>query len=182
MNRRQLLGASALAVAVPLGGCASSGEPAANSAFSLTRTGNIPVAKHTREFVRSYPGQAPGTEVVLGETSRPVSVHGVEIYNDSEDAVSVSLTVDLGSNERALVCEGTGTISPGGYIALALSRPATYTTRLAVSGADGDLRKAFDVPRSAWNAKSGGDEGLSPEHNVHIRRDEIEVRFVGEGK
>mgnify|MGYP000135603587 CR=1 FL=1 len=180
MNRRQLLAASALTLAVPLGGCASTGESAANSAFSLTRTGDIPVAKHTSEFARSYPGQEPATEVVVGESSRPAGVHGVEIYNDSEDSVSVSLTVDVGPDEESLVCEGEGTISPGDYIALAISRPAAYTTRLAVSGADGDFRKAFDVHRSAWNATSGDDEGLSPEHNVHIRRDEIEVRFVGE--
>ena len=107
MKRRQLLRVSGLSLPIPLGGCASRGELEEESEFTFTRTGNIPVEKRTSEFARSYPGQEPFAEVVSGEKSNHSdSLHGVEIYNDYERPVEISLTVDRELDERTLVFEG----------------------------------------------------------------------------
>lgn len=181
MKRRRLLQLSGLALTVPLVGCASIGEPAKESDFSFTKTGGIPVEVRTSEFARSYPGQKPFAEVALGENSETSdNVYGVEVYNDSESPVEISLTVTRDSDEGALVLEGAGAISHGEYLVVAISRPATYINTLEVSGDDVDLQKTFEVSRSAWDAAPEDDKGISPEHNIHINKDEIDVRFVGE--
>lgn len=181
MRRRQFLRLSSLALTVPLGGCASIGDPEQDSEFTFTKAGEIPVAVRTSEFARSYPGQEPFAEVVLGENSEtPDDLHGVEVYNDAGSLVEISLTITRESDDGALVVEGEGAISTGEYMVVAISRPATYSNTLAVSGDDVDLQKTFEVPQSAWNVAPKEDEGISPEHNVHIKNDEINVRFVGE--
>ncbi len=79
MKRRPLLGFSGLALTVPLVGSASIGGTTAESEFTFTKTGGIPVEVRKSEFARSYPGQEPFAEVVLGENSRtPDNLHGVE--------------------------------------------------------------------------------------------------------
>jgi hypothetical protein len=166
---------------VPLVGCASKGGSDEESKFTFTKTGGIPVEVRTSEFARSYPGQEPFAEVVLGENSEtPDNLHGVEVYNDSGSPVEISLTVNRESDEGALVLEGEGAVSNGEYMVIAISRPATYINTLEVSRDGVDLQKTFDVPQSAWNAAPGDDKGLSPEHNVHIQKNGINVRFVGE--
>ena len=181
MKRRQLLRLSGLALTVSLGGCASIGETEGESEFTFTRTGEIPVEKRTNEFARSYPGQEPFAEVVFGERAKTSdNLYGVEIYNDFENPVEISLTVNRELDERTLMFEGEGTISIDEYMVIAISRPATYINTLEVRGEGVGLQKAFDVPQSAWEAGPKDDEGTSPEHNVHIQKNEIEVRFVGE--
>ena len=181
MKRRPLLGFSGLALTVPLVGCASIGGTTAESEFTFTKTGRIPVEVRKSEFARSYPGQEPFAEVVLGENSgTPDNLHGVEVYNDSGSPVVISLTVNRGSDEGELVLEGEGAVSNGEYMVVAISRPATYINTLEVSGDGVNLQKTFDVPQSAWNAAPEENKGISPEHNVHINKDEIDVRFVGE--
>jgi len=103
----------------------------------------------------------------------------VEIYNDYENPVEISLTVNREGNERTLIFEGEGTISIDKYMAVAISSPATYINKLEVRGDDVNLQKTFDVPQSAWDAEPSEDKGIGPEHNVHIKENEIEVRFVG---
>ncbi|GAA0533487.1 hypothetical protein ABNG02_09475 [Halorubrum ejinorense] len=180
MERRQVLRFSGAALTLPLGGCASIRGRAAESRFTFTRTGELPVEKRTSEFARSYPGQEPFAEVVFGaEPKGTDDVHGVEIYNDCESPVEISLAVDDGG-ERTLVFGGEGTISTNEYMVIAISRPATYVSELEVRGDDVALQKTFDVPESAWEAGPADDKGISPEHNVHIQRNDIEVRFVGE--
>jgi len=181
VKRRQLLRLSSLALTISLGGCASIGNTEAESEFTLTTTDEIPVEKRTSEFARSYPGQKPFTEVVLGEKSKTSdNLYGVEIYNDYADQVEISLTVNRESNERTLVLEGEGTISNNEYVVIAISNPATYSNKLEASGKGVDLQKTFDVPQSAWEAGQKDDKGISPEHNIHIQKNEIDVRFVGE--
>jgi hypothetical protein len=181
VKRRRLLRLGGLTLTTTLGGCASRGGIEEESEFTLTRTGEIPVEKRTSDFVRSYPGQEPFAEVVFGEKPKSSdNFYGVEIYNDFDSSVAVTLTVDRGVDERTLVFEGEGTVSNDAYFAIAISRPDTYVSRLEVSGEDVDLQQIFDVPQSAWDAEPRDDKGLSPEHNVHIQRNKIEVRFVGE--
>lgn len=181
MNRRHLLRLSGLTLTVPLVGCASIGESERRSRFTFTETGEIPVELRTSQFARSYPGQGPFAEVVLGEISKnPGNLYGVEVYNDSKSPVEISLTVNCESDEGALVLDGDGLISKGEYMVVAISRPATYSNTLEVDRNGVDLQKTFDVPRSAWNAAPREDEGISPEHNIHINQDEIDVIFVGE--
>jgi hypothetical protein len=181
VKRRQLLRLSSLALTVPLGGCASTGETEEESEFKLTTTDEIPVEKRKSEFTRSYPGQEPFAEVVLGEKPKTSdNLYGVEIYNDHEDPVEISLTVNRESNERTLVFEGEGTISNNEYVVIAISNPATYINKLETSDKNTDLQKTFDVPQSAWEAGQTDEKSTSPEHNVHIQKNEIEVRFVGE--
>jgi hypothetical protein len=180
MRRRQALRLGGLALTVPLAGCASIGGTEPESAFTLTTTGETSVEKRTSEFARSYPGQEPFTEVVFGEKSKTSdNLHGVEIYNDYENPVEISLTVNREGNERTLIFEGEGTISIDRYMAVAISSPATYINKLEVRGDDVNLQKTFDVPQSAWDAEPSEDKGIGPEHNVHIKENEIEVRFVG---
>ena len=181
MKRRQLLRLSGLALTVPLVGCASIGEPEKESEFTFTETGEISVEARTSEFARSYPGQEPFAEVVLGENSEnPDGLHGVEVYNDSGSLVEISLTINRELDEDALVLEGEGTISNGEYMVVAIWRPATYINTLEVSGEGVNLQKTFEVLQSAWNAAPKDDKGISPEHNIHINKHEIDVRFVGE--
>lgn len=181
MKRRQLLRLGGLALTVPLVGCASRGALEKDSEFTITKTGEIPVELRTSEFARSYSGQEPFAEVVLGENSgTPDSLHGVEMYNDSERLGEISLTIERESDEEALVLEGEGAISDGEYIVVAISRPATYVHTLEVSGEGMNLQKTFEVQQSAWNVAPKEEKGISPEHNVHINSDEIGVRFVGE--
>ncbi|QLD86177.1 hypothetical protein HWV23_10725 [Natronomonas halophila] len=181
MKRRQLLQLSGLTLSVSLGGCASIGDIEEDSEFTVTRTGEIPVENRTSEFARSYPGQEPFAEVVFGERPKTSdNLHGVEIYNDYENPVEVSLTVNREEDERTLVFEGEGTISIDEYMVIAISPPATYINNLEVSGDDVNLQKTFDVPQSAWDAEPKDDKGISPEHNVHIKQNEVNVRFVGE--
>jgi len=181
VNRRQLLRCSSLTLTVPLGGCASIGETAEESEFTLTTTDQIPVEKRTTEFARLYPGQEPFAEVVLGEKPKTSdSLYGVEIYNDVQDPVEISLTVNRRSNNRTLAFEGEGTISNNEYVVIAISNPATYINKVETSGKGVDLEKTFDVPQSAWEAGQKDDKGISPEHNIHIQKNEIDVRFVGE--
>jgi len=104
----------------------------------------------------------------------------VEVYNDSESLVEISLTVNRESDGGTLVLEGKGAVLNGEYMAVAISRPATYINTLEVNGEGVDLQKTFDVPQSAWNAAPKEDKGISPEHNIHINKGEIDVRFVGE--
>jgi hypothetical protein len=139
------------------------------------------VAVCKSEFARSYPGEEPFAEVFLGEKSEtPEHLHGVEVYNDSQSPVKISLTVNRQSVDGPLVVAGEGLISNGEYMAVAISRPATYINTLEVSGETVDLQKTFDVPQSAWNAVPKENKGITPEHNIHINNGEIEVRFVGE--
>jgi hypothetical protein len=181
VKRRQLLRLSGLTLAVPLGGCASIGETEEESAFTLTTTDQIPVEKHTSEFARSYPGQEPFAEVVFGERPQTSdNLHGVEIYNDHEGPAEISLTVNRGLDEQTLIFEGEGTISNNEYMVIAISPPATYINELEVSADGVALQKTFEVPQSVWDAGPKDDKGTSPEHNVHIQHNEIEVRFVGE--
>ncbi|WP_435182120.1 hypothetical protein [Halorussus sp. AFM4] len=183
MKRRQLLRLGGLALTVPLVGCASIGEPEKESEFTFTKTGEIPVEVRTSEYARSYPGQEPFAEVVLGENSQtPGNLYGVEVYNDSRSLVEISLTTNRESDDGALVLEGEGAISNGEYMVVAISRPATYINTLEISGTGVDLQKTFEVPQSAWNAAPKENEGIGPEHNIHINKDEIDVRFVGEEK
>lgn len=181
MKRRQLLRLSGLTLTVPLAGCASIGETDTESEFKLTKTEEIPVEKRTSEFARSYPGQEPFAEVVFGDLPKTAeNLYGVEIYNDYESPVEVSLTLNRKSNERILVFEGEGTISNDEYVVIAISNPATYVNELEASGKGVDLQKTFDVPQSAWEAGQKDDEGTTPEHNVHIYQNEIDVKLVGE--
>lgn len=181
MKRRQFLRLSGLGLTVPLGGCASIGNPEQNSEFTFTKAGGIPVEVRTREFARSYAGQEPFAEVVLGEnTETPDNLHGVEVYNDAGSLVEISLTITRESDDGALVVEGEGAISTGEYLVVAISPPATYSNSLGVSRDGVDMQKTFEVPQRAWHAAPKEDEGISPEHNVHIKNDEIAVRFVGE--
>lgn len=180
MRRRQALRFGGLALTVPLAGCASIGGTEAESAFTLTTTGETSVEKRTSEFARSYPGQEPFTEVVFGEKSKTSdNLHGVEIYNDYENPVEISLTISREGDERTLIFEGEGTVSIEKYMSVAISSPATYINKLEVGGENVDLQKTFQVPQSAWNVEPSGDKGIGPEHNVHIKENEIEVRFVG---
>jgi hypothetical protein len=147
----------------------------------VTTTDEISVEKRTSEFARSYPGQEPFAELVFGEKSKTSDdYHGVEIYNDHDGSVGISLTVNRESNERTLVFEGEGTISDNEYVVIAISDPATYINKLEASGDDVNLQKTFEVPQSAWEARPEDDKGISPEHNVHIQNNGIDVRFVGE--
>ena len=147
----------------------------------MTTTDETPIEKRTSEFARSYPGQEPFAEVVFGDKPKTSeNLYGVEIYNDHEGPVEISLTVNRESSERTLVFEGEGTISNNEYVVIAISNPATYVNKLEASGKGVDLQKTFDVPQSAWEAGQKDDKGISPEHNVHIQKNEIEVRFVGE--
>ena len=181
MRRRQFLRLSGLALTVPLGGCASIGDPEQDSEFTFTKTGGIPVEVRTSEFARSYPGQEPFAEVVLGENAEaPDDLHGMEVFNDAGSLVEVSLTINRESDGGALAVEGEGAISTGEYMVIAISRPATYINTLEVSGDTVDLQETFEVPQRAWNAARKEDDGISPEHNIHINKDEFDVRFVGE--
>lgn len=181
MRRRQLLRMSGLPLIVPLGGCGSIGGEATESKFTFTQTGKIAVENRTSEFARSYPGQEPFTEIVLGEKSEiSDNLHGVEIYNDYENPVEISLTVNRESDDHTFVFEGEGIISTDEYMAIAITRPATYINEIEMRGEGVDLEKTFDVPRSAWEAGPKDDKGISPEHNIHLKKNEIEVRFVGE--
>ena len=147
----------------------------------MTTTDEIPAEKRTSEFARSYPGQEPFAEVVFGEKPKTSdNLYGVEIYNDHENPVEISLTVKRGENKRTLALEGEGTISNNEYVVIVISNPATYIDKLETSGKNTDLQKTFDVPQSAWEAGQKDDRGTSPEHNVHIQKNEIEVRFIGE--
>lgn len=180
MKRRQLLGVSGLTLTVPFAGCAAIGGTEEESEFTLRTTGSMQVEQRRSEFARSYPGQEPFTEVVLGENAKTAdNLHGVEIYNDYENPVEVSLTVNREGEERNLVFEGEGMISTDEYMSIAITRPSTYINKLEVSGDDLNLQKTFDVPKSAWNAEGGENDGLPPEHNVHIQKNAIHVRFVG---
>ena len=180
MERRQLLRVSGLGLTVPLGGCASIERIEEKSEFTFTRTGEIPVKKRTSEFARSYPGQEPFAEIVVGEKPNTSdNFHGVEIYNNFENPVEISLAVNGELDEQTLIFEGKGTILINEYVVIAISNPATYINKLEVSGEGMDLQKTFDVPQSAWEAGPKEDKGISPEHNVHIQKNEIEVRFVG---
>lgn len=181
MKRRQVLRLSGLVVTVTFAGCASIGETEEESEFTVTETSEIPVEKRTSEFARSYPGQEPFAEVVFGAEAKTAdNLHGVEIYNDYENPVEISLTVDRESDDRKLVFEGEGTILNGEYIVIAISAPATYIHKLEANGERVNLQKTFDVPESAWDAAPEDDKGISPEHNIHINNDEIDVRFVGD--
>lgn len=181
MKRRQFLQFSSLALTVPVSGCASIGETEEESEFTLTTTEHVPVEKRTGEFARSYPGQEPFAEVVFGETPNTSdNLHGVEIYNDYDGPVEISLSVDRESNERTLVFEGEGTISDTDYMVVAISHPATYISNLEVRGKEVNLQKTFEVPQRAWEAGPKDDEGSSPEHNIHLKKNEIDVRFVGD--
>lgn len=138
------------------------------------------IEQRRSEFARSYPGQEPFTEVVLGENAITANnLYGVEIYNDYENSIEISLTVNREGEERKLVFGGEGIISTDSYMALGITRPATYINKLEVRGDDVNLQKTFDVPESAWEAEGGEDDGLPPEHNVHIQKNAIRVRFVG---
>lgn len=157
------------------------GDTEEKSDFTLTTSDQIPVEKRTSEFARSYPGQEPFAEVVFGKKPKTSdNLYGVEIYNDYENPVEISLTVNRELDEQTLIFEGEGTISINEYMVIAISRPATYINKLEVSGEGLDLQKTFDVPQSAWEAGPKDDKGTSPEHNVHIQKNEIIVRFVGE--
>ncbi|MFC4451141.1 MULTISPECIES: hypothetical protein [Halorussus] len=181
MRRRQVLRLSGLALTVPFAGCTSVVGTEEKSEFTVTKTSGIPVKKRISEFARSYPGQAPFTEVVLGEKSKTAdNSHGVEIYNDCENPVEISLTVNRGSDEGTLVFEGEGTILNGEYLVIVISDPTTYIHKLETSGEGVNLQKTFDVPQSAWNTAPKENKGISPEHNIHINKGKIDVRFVGE--
>lgn len=181
MKRRQLLQLGGLTLSVPLGGCASIGDIEEDSGFTVAKTGGLPVEKRTSGFARSYPGQEPFAEVVFGEKPKiSDNLHGVEIYNDYENPVEISLTVNREGDERTLVFAGEGAISIDAYMVIAISQPATYINNLEISGEGVNLQKTFDVPRSAWDAEPKDDKGISPEHNVHIKQNEVNVRFVGE--
>lgn len=196
MKRRQLLRLSGLTLTVPLGGCASM-EPSQNSptqttaepngeeeepSFSVTETAEISVEKRTSGFADLYPDDKPFVEVVVGEKpNNSDNPHGVRIFNEYENSRDVSLTVNTESDSQTLVFEGEGTISANAYLAIAIWRPAKYTNKLDVSGEDVNLQKTFDVPQSAWNGGAGEEKGSSSQHNVHIRKNEIEVNFVGAG-
>ena len=157
------------------------GDTEGGSEFTVTTTGEIPVEKRTSEFARSYPGQEPFAEVGFGEQPKTSDdLHGVEMHNDHEGPVEISLTVNKKLRERALVLEGEGMISDDDYLVIAISTPATYITKLEARGDGIDLQKTFDVPQSAWQAGPNDDKGTSPEHNIHIQENEIEVRFVGD--
>jgi len=190
MDRRQLLRLSGLGVIGTLGGCTSigasqnsparttddpDGEIEEESAFSVTKTGKMPVEKRTSRFADVYPDDKPFAEVVIGEKSANAdNPHGVRIFNEYENPRDVSLTVGTGHEERVLVMKGEGTISTGAYMALAIWRPRSYRVMFDVSGQDVHLQKTFEVPEDAW-------EGRSTQHNVYIRKNEIEVNFVGAG-
>ena len=102
------------------------------------------------------------------------------MYNDSGSPVEISLTVNRGSHEGELILEGEGAVSNDEYMVVAITRPATYINTLEVRGDGVNLQKTFDVPQSAWNVAPEEEKGISPEHNIHINKDEIDVRFVGE--
>lgn len=181
MNRRQVLRLGWGTLIASLGGCTSIGDQQEASAFSLSMTGAIPVEIQKTEFTRSYPGQEPFAEIVCGEISSISNqLHGVEIYNNTDDSVDISLTVNREVEEGILVLEGEGTIAVEEYIVLAISRPATYLNNLTVNAEDVDLEKTFEVQQSVWDASQSENAGLPPEHNVHIKRNEINVKLVGE--
>lgn len=181
MKRRQALRLSGLAVTIPFAGCASIGGTEEDSEFTVTETSEIPVEKRKGEFARSYPGQEPFAEVVLDEKAKTSGdLHGVEIYNDYEKPVDISLTVNKESDDGTLVFNSEGMISNGEYIVIAIWTPATYIHKLEAHDEGVNLQKTFDVPESAWDAAPEENKGISPEHNIHINNDEIDVRFVGD--
>ncbi len=180
MNRRQVLRLGGLALTLSLAGCTLRNDQGTESAFTFTETGDMPATVRTRGFLRSYPGQAPFAEVVLGERpDSPDQVHGVEVYNDSERVVTISLTITRGVDEDTLVVDGEGTILAGEYMTIALSTPATYYNTLAVRGDGLDLQRTFEVSQRVWDAPPAEYSSIGPEHNIHIHDDEIAVRFVG---
>lgn len=199
MQRRLFLRLGGLTLLVPVGGCATrdaseTSPPATNeqtggkkqeSAFSVRETGKFSVEKRTSAFADPYPpNDKPFVEVVVGEKpNNSENPHGVRIFNEAEERRKVSLTVTTGSDSQRLVFEGDGTISTDTYLSIAIWRPAKYSNKLDVSGEDVNFEKTFEVPQSAWDGGAGEEEGRrsSSQHNVHIRKNEIEVNFVGGG-